>query len=53
MRKSILLLFTGGAIVFTSFKINEKLQNKPIKIYREGNTKIVVWENQTADQKVG
>ena len=51
MKKSILMLFIGGAVVFMSFKVNEKLQNKPQKIYRQGNSKIIVWENKTAENK--
>ena len=26
--------------------------NKPLKIYREGNSKIVVWENKGQDDKI-
>lgn len=51
MRKSIMLLFTGGALVFMSFKISEKLENKPFKVYREGDSKIIVWENKGEGDK--
>lgn len=51
MKKSILMLLIGGAVVFMSFKVNEKLQNKPQKIYRQGNSKIIVWENKSSDNK--
>lgn len=39
-------------MVFMGFKIQEKPVNKPFKIYREGNSKVVVWENKTSDNQV-
>jgi hypothetical protein len=52
MKKSILLLLTGATLGIMSFKIHESYQNKPAKIYRKGNSKIVVWENKGADDKI-
>jgi hypothetical protein len=52
MRKSILLLLAGATFGIMSFKIHESFQNKPAKIYRKGNSKIVVWDNKGADEKM-
>lgn len=47
MKKNVLLILTGGALFIMGFKIQEKLGNKPFKIYQEGKSKVVVWENKT------
>lgn len=45
-----------GAVAFgfgiSSFVYEMKQGNKPFKIYREGNSKIVVWENKGQDDKI-
>lgn len=45
MKKAVILLLSGFALGIVSFKTYEKIQNKPLKIYREGDSKVVVWEN--------
>lgn len=51
MKKSIILLLIGVSLGVMGFKIQEKIQNKPVKIYQKGKSKIVVWENKGADEK--
>lgn len=52
MKKTLILLLFGFALGIVSFKTYEKIQNKPFKIYREGDSKIVVWENKTDDNTI-